>query len=85
LTGAREPFPGALNWRNIVTNDSSVKIGERLLNRIRGEYRDMPVLRLTQAQAQRLWSLDKQTCADVLDILVDAKFLHQTGDGKYVR
>ena len=68
-----------------MTDDLGVDIGERLLDRIRSEYMEMPGLQLTREQAQRLWGLDEQTCADVLDFLVDAKFLHQTGDGKYTR
>jgi hypothetical protein len=69
----------------MATDNSSVKIGERLLDRIRGEYLEMPGLRLTRAQAQRLWGLDRQTCADVLDLLIGTNFLHPTGDGKYGR
>jgi hypothetical protein len=30
-----------------------------LLNRVRGEYAEMPGLTLTLAQAQRLWGLDR--------------------------
>jgi hypothetical protein len=35
---------------------------ESLVARIRGEYREMPGLRLTFAQACRLWQLDAPTC-----------------------
>ena len=38
-----------------------------LLSRIRGEFREMPGLRLSLEQAMRLWSLDRATCVDVLD------------------
>ena len=37
-----------------------------LLSRIRGEFREMPRLRLSLEQAMRLWSLDRATCVDVL-------------------
>ncbi len=37
-----------------------------LLRRIRGEFREMPGLRLSLEQAMRLWSLDRATCVDVL-------------------
>lgn len=56
---------------------------EPLLDRIRGEYREMPGLRLTFPQACRLWHLDAATCASVLDALVSERFLYQTG-GTYV-
>lgn len=58
---------------------------EQLLRRIRGEYLEMPGLRLTREQAQRLWALDRQTCAAVLEFLVDQKFLTRAPDGTYAR
>jgi hypothetical protein len=45
----------------------------------------MPGLTLTIAQAQRLWGLDRDTCASLLAALVDAKFLKTTRDGAYIR
>ena len=45
----------------------------------------MPGLRLTPIQAARLWCLDHETCAKVLNGLVDARFLSRTADGSYVR
>jgi hypothetical protein len=56
-----------------------------LLRRIRGEYLEMPGLRLTEAQARRLWALDTARCADVLAALTESKFLHRRPDGTYVR
>lgn len=56
-----------------------------ILQRIRGEYLEMPGLRLTPEQARRLWSLDLGTCKWLLDALVDSKFLGRTSDGKYFR
>ena len=38
--------------------------------RIRGEYQEMPGLRLTVAQAARLFNLEVAHCAQVLDALV---------------
>jgi hypothetical protein len=40
----------------------------------------MPGLRLTVAQAQRLFGLDAATCEQVIDALVNAAFLHRRGD-----
>jgi hypothetical protein len=58
---------------------------EDALRRVQGEYIEMPGLRLTTAQAQRLWGLDRAACAALLDALVDAKFLFRTRDGAFVR
>jgi hypothetical protein len=54
-----------------------------LLARIRGEYREMPGLRLTFDQACRLWHVDAATCRGVLENLVAESFLHRTHDGAY--
>lgn len=45
----------------------------------------MPGLRLTTAQAQRLWGLERADCDRLLSALVDAKFLCQTRDGAFMR
>jgi hypothetical protein len=55
-----------------------------LLQRIRGEFLEMPGLHLTVDQARRLWSLDLVTCRSLLDALVDAKFLTRR-NGRYLR
>ncbi len=55
------------------------------LQRIRGEYLEMPGLRLTPAQAQRLWNLDRPTCEELLGTLVKSRFLSRTRDGSFVR
>jgi hypothetical protein len=56
-----------------------------VLQRIQGEFLEMPGLRLTPAQAQRLWGLERDVCDALLGALVDAKFLAQTRDGAFVR
>jgi DNA-binding IclR family transcriptional regulator len=53
------------------------------LHRIWHEFAEMPGLRLTVAQAQRLWTIDRATCADLLDRLVSADLLVRGGDGRY--
>jgi hypothetical protein len=57
---------------------------ESLVARIRGEYSEMPGLRLTFAQACRLWHVDAPTCESVLEQLVSEAFLYRTDDGAYV-
>ena len=56
-----------------------------LLQRIQNEYREMPGLILTEAQASRLWALDVQTCRAVLGALLQRRFLKRTAAGAYVR
>jgi hypothetical protein len=53
------------------------------LRRIRAEYLEMPGLRLTQEQVQRLCGVDRAVCKAVLDSLVEAKFLCVRADGTY--
>jgi hypothetical protein len=54
-----------------------------LMRRVRGEYREMPGMRLTVDQAMRLWTMDRETCADVLSSLVAAHFLERDCNGRY--
>ena len=56
-----------------------------LLRRIQGEYQEMPGLTLTEAQAQRLWDLDRTTCSTVLATLTERGFLKRTPAGTYIR
>jgi hypothetical protein len=58
---------------------------EDLCRRIRGEYMEMPGLRLTATQAQRLWGLDRTACETVLSALVDVEFLIRNHGGAFVR
>lgn len=68
-----------------MNEDPGVDTREGLLRRICGEYMEMPGLRLTRAQAQRLWGIDEQICASLLEFLVEGKFLQRTGDGRFAR
>lgn len=54
-----------------------------LLSRIRGEFREMPGLRLSLEQAMRLWSLDRGTCVDALNQLRSTRFLELDPHGRY--
>jgi hypothetical protein len=55
-----------------------------LLRRIRGEFLEMPGLRLTTRQAQRLFGLDCLSCDAVLTVLQDERFLSRTKNGQFV-
>ena len=57
----------------------------RLRRRVRSEFIEMPGLRLTTAQAARLWALDRRTSQLVLDDLAEDGFLSRTAAGAYLR
>jgi hypothetical protein len=56
-----------------------------LLTRIRMEYVEMPGLRLTSRQAQRMWNLDPGACEQLLAALLEEEFLSRTADGAFLR
>lgn len=56
-----------------------------VIQRIQGEFVEMPGLCLTAPQAQRLWGLDRDVCEALLGALVDAKFLSRTREGAFVK
>jgi hypothetical protein len=58
---------------------------QEVVRRIRGEFLEMPGLRLTAQQARRLWRLDETACDAVLGALVDSRFLAKTRDGSFIR
>jgi hypothetical protein len=72
VTAVRDTAPTATTIRDV-------------LQRVQGEYRDMPGLKLTEAQAQRFLGIDCDTCAVVLSTLIERRFLRRTENGLYVR
>ena len=56
-----------------------------LLVLVQSEYLEMPGLKLTEAQARRLWGLDGNTCSVVLATLIKRGFLKRSTNGTYVR
>ena len=55
------------------------------LERLRSEFVEMPGLRLTLPQVQRLCGVDALLCRAILEALVDVKFLAVDHEGRYVR
>jgi hypothetical protein len=51
--------------------------------RIQAEFREMPGMRLTFAQAKRLWSLSTDQCARVLDFLTSMGMLAEDEDRRF--
>jgi hypothetical protein len=58
---------------------------EAILRRIRGEFAEMPGLRLTPAQATRLWGLEREACHTVINALIASSFLRWTTTGAVAR
>ena len=69
LMAYHSPLPGI----------SSARFNEAL-RRAQAEFREMPGLKLTEAQAARLLSFDSVLCSAVLTTLVDQHFLMRTRD-----
>ncbi len=63
----------------------SASAPDRSLQRIRAEYLEMPGLRLTRGQVERLCGVEHTVCQTLLDALVEAKFLCVKADGAYGR
>jgi len=57
---------------------------DEMLRRIHRDYLEMPDLRLSAPQAQRVWQLDEQTCTNLLESLREDGLLHRSHDGTYV-
>ena len=58
---------------------------DQTLERVCGEFLEMPGLRITCRQAQRLWGLDECTCRQLLESLVESRFLCHRGEDAYGR
>jgi hypothetical protein len=56
-----------------------------LEDRVRGEFLEMPGLRLTPQQASRLWAVDRSTSEWILNRLTSTGFLARTREGAYLR
>ena len=58
---------------------------EATVRRVQCEFVEMPGLRLTPAQATRIWGLDRDLCQAVIDRLVSTAFLRWTPAGAVTR
>ena len=58
---------------------------DEILHRARGEFLEMPGLRLTVPQARRLWNLEATICESLLSTLVELRFLVRLDNGAFVR
>ena len=63
-----------------MTDSESCNCDVGLWERVYREYLELPGLQLTLAQAARLCDASRETCAQVLESLVDAGFLRRVED-----
>ena len=63
-------------------NDS---IDAVLVDRVLGEYQEMPGLALTIEQASRLWGCDAGTCQRIADVLVERQMLRWSREHRLIR
>ena len=68
--------------RTSTSGEPTVQSG---LERIRAEYQEMPGLRLTSAQVSRLCGVERSSCEQLLEALVDTRYLERSTDGRYAR
>ena len=86
---ARRPPLDDIPFRVKSVHDASpsdrrdVEARDALISRVQGEFREMPGLSLTVAQAAKLFGLPCEACTRVLSVLEDTGVLRQAGDGQY--
>jgi hypothetical protein len=56
-----------------------------LARQIQAEYAEMPGLSVTLSQAQKLWTLDRETCDTVFERLIERGVVKMTTQGRFVR
>ncbi len=61
------------------------RVDSYLIERVLGEYREMPGLELTIEQARRLFGCDAVTCQGIADVLVERRALRWSRNGRLVR
>ena len=71
-----------VRWSVAAKDDS---IDARLVDRVLGEYREMPGLALTIEQARRLWGCDAVTCQRIVDVLIERHVLRWSRDRHLIR
>lgn len=71
--------------RTVVPPFFFVEPGEykSIARRIAAEFREMPGLSLTEAQALRLFNLREPICSRLLSVLVSQGVLRRSADGQY--
>jgi hypothetical protein len=69
---------------NFGTPSRAEELG-KLVDRVRGDFNEMPGMQLTEAQAARLWGVEPTACRSIVDLLVGSSFLRRTPAGRIAR
>jgi hypothetical protein len=78
LDVARKPLTiRSLDYKRAATPDPP------LVERVRGEFNEMPGFSPTLDQMARLFALPKEDCARIVAVLLDEGFLYQSSGGRY--
>ena len=83
-TGHQVPVGGSFAVAVATMTEVGMRSDDSLVERVRGEYREMPGLSLTLSQACRLWQVDRDQCEAVLETLVAEQFLIRTKAGAFM-
>jgi hypothetical protein len=79
------PIPLTHQWQARSPERLTEEEWRATVARIRGEFDEMPCLRVTAEQARMLFGLSSAASESILSRLEDEGFLMQTPDGQYVR
>lgn len=63
---------------------AAAKDFEHLSQQVRGEYLEMPGMSLTVEQATKMWGINREICATLLESLVEVGFLRRGQHGMYL-
>jgi len=72
-------------WQSRSVARLADEVWHRTLSRVRGEFAEMPCLRVTADQARVLMGLDETATSWVLSCLIREGFLDQTPEGQFVK
>jgi hypothetical protein len=62
-----------------------INVSEELMHIIEAEFAEMPGMRLTEAQFQRLWALPPTEYQDVATVLIQRGVIARDARGRYCR
>ena len=76
-----------INERELLSNTMAMRtsLQQQVLNRIRAEFIEMPDMKLTIEEIQRLCDVNRSLCETAIESLVQAHFLCVTSDRRYTR
>jgi hypothetical protein len=83
--GAGSSCAGSDNAAHERSHEPLTMPSSALLCVIRGEFREMPGMRLTREQFRRSWNLTSQECELVLTQLLEDDFLIEARGGRFAR